>query len=443
MKKSLSSANRDKLIRLLTIVFTFSSSFMILYIYRRGGVVDAVYGLQNSPGFRDTGIYARAAEQLLSKLSPYSDPGLAFRSGSFGVLIFGLLPMGSITFICYQILNLFGIIIFCKVFLSNLLSRELYYISLALGICFSCVREIFSTGQITGILAGLIALGFESLKSQRMTLRLGGAFLFSIAVDLKPNLLIFFVAGSYILFNRIRDSWMPIAFLLGGHLVVDVYVGRFLERDWIITLMKVSDPLRDPSNTGTRTIWPLIKTLPGIEIIPSQIPSLVFIILGCALLYFISKTNNYFLFFLTLIIPAFYNYYHLYSFYLFAILVFAIVIRQAMPVILGIIFPFLLVSGGHFGFNQLLFCTVLAFGLLIYLNLTNSVFRCANFSKKFALTISLVIFARFVFNLKFGSSWIQEVIILNCLILVGVSLVLRTSISKEGVLSSDKAILHV
>ena len=442
LKKFLGGTNLAKIQQLLLVVFVFSASIAILFVYRRGGVVDAVYGLENSPGFRDTGIYARAAEQLLSKLSPYSDPGLSFRSGSFGVLIFGLLPMGSITYICYQILNLLGIIIFCKVFIDGFISRELYLVCLAIGICFSCVREIFSTGQITGILAGLIAIGFQQLKSQQLTHRLGGAFLFSLAVDLKPNLFIFFIAGSFILLNRTRDFWMPIAFLLGGHFVIDVYVGRFLERDWLITLMKVGDPTRDPSNTGTRTIWPLIKKLFGIEIIPSQIPTLVFIILGCALLYYISQTKSYLLLFLTLIVPAFYNYFHLYSFYPFAIFVLAILVQQAMPITLGAVLPFLLVSGGHFGLSQLLFCTVLAGGLLTFLNFANPAFRNAKFNRKFALGVVAVSLARFLFQINSGSTWIQEVIILNCLILIGISIVLWVFKSKNSEFSSIKDGVH-
>lgn len=424
LNRFLGGINLAKAQTLLTASFVVSASIAILFFYRRGGVVDSIYGIHNAPGFRDTGIYAWAAEQLLSKLSPYTDPGLSFRSGSFGVLIFGLLPMNSIAYIFYQVLNLLGIIMFCKVFLDGFISRELYFICLAIGICFSCVREIFSTGQITGILVGLIAIGFLGLKSRKMTGRLGGALLFSIAVDLKPNLFIFFIVGSFIYLNRTRDFWMPITFLLSGHLAIDVYVGRFLERDWVTTLMEVSDPTRDPSNTGTRTIWPLIKSLFKIEIIPSQIPTFVFIILGFALLYSISKTKSCLLLFLTLIVPAFYNYFHLYSFYPFAICVFAILVRQVMPISLGAMLPFLLVSGGHFGLSQLYFCTGMACVLLVFLNLAHAVFRNSNFIRKYALSVAVVSFARLLFQVYFGSAWIQEVVILNCLILVGVSIVL-------------------
>jgi hypothetical protein len=109
-----------------------------------------------------------------------------------------------------------------------------------------------------------------------------------------------------------------------------------------------------------------------------------------------------------------------------------------MPITLGAMLPFLLVSGGHFGLSQLLFCTVLAGWLLIFLNMANPAFRSANFNSKFALTILLVNFARLYFQVKFGSTWIQEVIILNCLILVGVSLVFWVFMRKKNEFSFDK-----
>jgi hypothetical protein len=427
----LARPNRIQVLELLTIIFAFAASIVILFFYRRGGVVDAVYGPENSPGFRDTGIYVRAAEQLLSKESPYSNTGLSFRSGSFGVLIFGLLPIGSITYICYQVLNLVGILMFCKVFLRGYISQDLHYVTLALGICFSCVREIFSTGQITGILAGLVAVGFQGLRSERVTARLGGAFLFALALDLKPNLIIFFLLGSFIFLGMTRHLWMPFFILLIGHLAIDIYVGQFLEREWLATLMTVSDPTRDPSNTGTRTVWPLIKSLFGIEIIPSQIPAVVFITLGSLLLYFISRTRSYFLLFLTLIVPAFYNYFHLYSFYPFAIMVFAITLRRSMPISLGIMLPFLLVSGGHFGLSQLFFCLVLTSLLSLFLILANSVSHIKGFSQRFIVSAVLVSCVRFAVQFEIGSSWFQEVIILNCLVFAGIIIVLRAAVTKE------------
>jgi len=428
----LSGTDRLLILKIFSMVSILTASIITLFFYRRGGVVDAVYGAESSQGFRDTGIYARAAEKLLSGLSPYLDSSLSFRSGPFGVLLFALIPMSPIAFICYQIFNIIGILVFCKVFLRDSFPQESYFICLALTIYFSCVREIFSTGQITGILAGLIAFGYEGVKSQRISARLGGAFLFALALDLKPNLFVFFVLGSFIFLDRKREFWLPCFFLLCGHLIIDLHAGRLLERDWISTLMAVSDPERDPSNTGTRTIWPLVKSWLQLEFIPSAIPTLVFILLGCTLLYALLKTNNQYIFFLTLIVPAFYNYYHLYSFFPFAAIIFAIMISRSMPITLGVVLPLLLVSGAHFGFGQLLYCSFLLGVVLFLLAFTNPMFQNVIFARHFLTSSTVVILARFVFQLKLGSSWIQEIYNLNFLVLFGIGLLLWVSFTEES-----------
>ncbi len=440
MESLTTSKARTQICSVLAIGFSLIASTLILFVYRRGGVVDAIYGPHNSPGFRDTGIYAHAARQIFSGLSPYSDEQLAFRSGSYGVLIFGLLPLGTLTYIFYQVLNLIGIFTFSIIFLRDLVSRQVLLATLALGICFSSVREIFSTGQITGIIAGLMAVGFECLKSEKIIRRLSGAFFFSLALDLKPNLIIFFVIGSYIFLNRIRDVWMPILFLLIGHLAVDVYVGRLLEIEWLATLRLVGDPYRDPSNTGTRTIWPLIRLILEIEVIPGQIPTLLFLLLGAALLFTLWKTRNYLLLALTFVLPAFYNYFHLYSFFPFAIFVFALLIKKEMPILLGVLFPFLLVSGGNFAVSQLLFCMVLSSALVVYLYSMVLKQHDLIFVRRFSITVALVCTSRFLFQILFDSSLLQEIIILNTLVFAGIGLVFVVNYQDIVLKSNNKTI---
>ena len=74
----------------------------------------------------------------------------------------------------------------------------------------------------------------------------------------------------------------------------------------------------------------------------------------------------------------------------------------------------------------------------MFLNLANPVFRNAKFSRKFASGVVVVIFARFLFQVNFGSTWIQEVVILNCLILIGIFIVLWVFKSKNGEFSYVK-----
>jgi hypothetical protein len=423
--------SRTRIYSVFALGFTFIASILILYLYRRGGLVDAVYGPHNSPGFRDTGIYARAAIQILSGQSPYSDQQLAFRSGSYGVLIFGLLPLNAFTYICYQVFNLFGIFVFSTVFLRNFVSREILLVCLALGICLSCVREIFSTGQITGIIAGLLAVGYECLKSKNVIFRLCGAFLFSLALDLKPNLVIFFVISAYILLDRFQEIWVPLLLLILGHLAVDLSLGRVLETEWLSTLKLVGDPYRDPSNTGTRTIWPLVKSFLKIEVIPSQIPTVLFLLIGIALLLRIWKTRDYLLLSLTFIVPAFYNYFHLYSFFLFAIFIVAILIKFEYPIIFGFLLPFFLVSGQYFGIFHLSFCVAISCVLAQYLNLMVEFKSRSKFVRDFLVTMVLVCAFRYLFQVQFGSSGFQEIIILNTLVFAGIGVVIAVSYKQK------------
>jgi hypothetical protein len=431
--------SRTQIYIVLALGFALVASAIVLYVYRRGGLVDAVYGPQNSPGFRDTGIYARAAMQIFSGMSPYSDQQLAFRSGSYGVLIFGLLPLSTFSYICYQLFNLLGIFTFSIVLLRNLVSREILIVCLALGICLSCVREIFSTGQITGVIVGLIAAGYECLRSERIILRVGGAFLFSLALDLKPNLVIFFVISAYILLDRFREVWVPVLFLFIGHLAVDLYIGRILETEWLSTLKLVGDPYRDPSNTGTRTIWPLVRSIFKIEIIPSQIPTVLFLILGVGLLFTVWRTKNYLLLTLSFIVPAFYNYFHLYSFFPFAIILLAILIKYELPIVLGVLLPFLLVSGQTFGIFHLFFCVAISCVLAQYLYSTVLYQNRLNFVRQFLVTLVLVCAFRLLFQVLFGSSWLQEIIILNTLVFVGIGVVFAVIHQGNGIEVNSKS----
>lgn len=428
-----SEFSRTQINTFFALGFTLVASIMVLFVYRRGGLVDAVYGPQVSPGFRDTGIYARAAMQVFSGQNPYSDQELAFRSGSYGVLVFGLLPLSTFTYICYQVFNLLGIFTFSAVLLRSLVSREILHVCLALGVCFSCVREIFSTGQITGVIAGLIAAGYACLKSERIVFRVGGAFLFSLALDLKPNLVIFFVVSAYILLDRFREVWVPMLFLFFGHLSVDLYVGRILEIEWLSTLKIIGDPLRDPSSTGTRTIWPLVRSLLKVEIIPNQIPTFLFLSLGLALMFAIWKTKNFLLLTLTFVVPAFYNYFHLYSFFPFAIILLAILIKHKFPIVLGALFPFLLISGKNFGFSQLVYCLTLSCFFILFLYLLVLKQLRFGFFIRLSVTLVIVCVSRYLFQIYFGSSWLQEIIILNTLVFVGIGVILAAFYQQEGI----------
>jgi hypothetical protein len=303
------------------------------------------------------------------------------------------------------------------VMFRSTLQTERLLILLSLGVWFSCFREVFSTGQITGILAGLLALGFESLK----TISYRGKFLaglaFAMALDLKPHLVIFFIITSYMFFRKTKDIWIPMAILITGHVLIDIYNRAILEKEWFEVLSSVSDPERDPTNTGTRTIWPIIRLILNRESVASYIPTFIFLFLGIALIITAGRNKGLRWVYLSLMLPVFYNYFHLYSFFPLAILILGITIEKRRPIILGVTLPFLLISGSNFNPEHLIFVILIC----VYLFTTLRLLCAFNLRELriFLVTATSVALIRYLVVLYTGPKYIVEIIILNFLVSVG------------------------
>jgi len=410
-------------------VFLVLSSLAILIYYRRGGVVDSIGGDDAIPGYRDLGIFVNAAEDLFAGRNPYSLNDLSFRSGSFGVLIFGLVPVETFGFIIYQILNLLGFAYFSKVLLRQFISNETLIACLALGIWFSCTREVFSTGQITGILAGLIGFGYSSLISKNQVRRVFGALAFAIALDLKPNLFLFFFLGCYLSLRKLGEIWLPLTFIFCGHLALDLHAGQILEFAWFETLKEVSDPGRDPTSTGTRTLWPIVRYLSDIQQIPTWLPPSLFLCTGITVLILISKKGSSFMLPLALIVPAFYNYFHLYSTFPIAIILIGVCLRFNMPHRLAVLVPFLLVSGASFGILQFIFCLVIGISFLLFISPFLQSLGSAGFVQRFSRVFALTLVSRLTYNYFFEATYMQEILVINCLLFFAAFVFLRISYS--------------
>jgi hypothetical protein len=425
--RNLEESKRQVISRLLSILVLIVGTVTILFYYRRGGAVDSIYGSNSQPGLRDMGIYMRAAQDLLAQKSPYDFEGLAFRSGTFGVMIFSILGAGSLGFFISQLLNLAGFAYFSIVMFRSTLQAERILILVSVGIWFSCLREVFSTGQITGIITGLLAWGFQNLKTLSYRGKFFSGLAFSLALDLKPNLVLFFIITSYIFFQKIKDIWIPIVILVIGHALIDIYTQTILEKDWFAVLSSVSDPDRDPTNTGTRTIWPIIRLLLNGEVVARHIPTLIFILLGVALIIAISRNLNIRWVYASLMLPVFYNYFHLYSFFSIAILILGIGIEKRRPVMLGVTLPFLLISGSNFSIQHLIFSTLICVYLVIMLGMV----RALTWSecRIFLMTATSIIVIRYFVVLATGSHYISEILILNFLVFLGALVLLRDKVS--------------
>lgn len=403
--------------KLISLIVLVAGVATILFYYRRGGVVDSIYRSALDPGLRDMGIYMQAAQDLLARKSPYSLEDLAFRSGTFGVIFFAVLGNGAIGFFVSQILNFVGFAYFTFVMFRFKMNSQGLLLLASIAVWFSCLREVFSTGQITGIIAGLLAWGFQTLKTESFRSKIYSGLAFALTLDLKPNLVLFFVFACYIFFRKVRDIWIPFSILIGGHLLVDLYSGVFLEKEWLAVLASVSNPDRDPTNTGTRTIWPIIRLLFGGEMVTGIFPTLVFLGLGMATAFYVNQDLDIRWVHASLLVPVTYNYFHLYSFFPIAVLTVGIAISRRRPWMLAVSVPFLLISGANFQIKHVFFSILICSYITVMLKELKmfSAQQC----KIFFITSSCIILLRYIVVTSIGAHYIVELLILNFLVLIG------------------------
>ena len=401
-------------VRGIAVSIIFFGVTVVLIYYRRGGVVDSIYS--SIPGFRDVGIYIHAAQDILAQRNPYGSLDLSFRSGFFGVLPFAILESGALGFLISQILNLLGFAYFVKVMLGDRLNNNLTLIVPSVGVWFSSLREVFSTSQITGILAGLCAIGFRNLASDSISKSFISAISFAVILDLRPNLFIFFVLSCYLFYSKLKAVWFPVLVVLIGHAAVDVYMKSILERDWFDVLRIVNVSSSDPSSIGTKTFWSLVTNIFGLDSVSNVLPAISFVVAGFLLLYLLRKYKDINLVCLSLLVPFFYNYFYLYSFTSVALLTIGVALVVKSPVSIGLALPFLLFSGPHFGVFHLLATLGVGFYLIFILRFSGFLPNPLVFSQFFCKSFAIASGIRFGLEFFIQDSFFREVLALNFLV---------------------------
>jgi hypothetical protein len=418
-------------VRGIAISIIFFGVAVILFYYRRGGVVDSIYS--SAPGFRDVGIYIRAAQDVLAQRNPYESSDLSFRSGFFGVLPFALLGHGALGFLISQVLNLLGFAYFVKVMLGDRLNDNLILILLSVGIWFSSLREVFSTGQITGILAGLCAIGFKSLASDSNSKSLISAISFAIILDLKPNLFVFFVLSCYLFHGKLKKIWLPGSIVLIGHVSVDIYTNSILERDWLEVLRVVNNSSSDPSSIGTKTFWSLVTNIFGLDAVSNVLPTISFVVVGALLLFLLRNYKDINIVCLSLSVPFFYNYFYLYSFTPVAFLLIGVSLLVNSPTLIGLALPLLLFSGPHFGLLHLLAALGIGFYFIFILRFSGSLPNPSGFGKLFLISFGTALLLRIGIEFLIQDSFFRQVLVLNFLIATSFYVHLKDFFKGQGV----------
>jgi hypothetical protein len=413
--------------------FLICCSLLVFY-YRQGGPVDAIYGPAIKPGMRDVGIYIQAAQNIVQGVNPYNLQALEFRSGAFGVLIFAFFGEGKISFITLQVLNLVGPIVFTYALLKSKASRHQIFVLSITSLWFSCSREILSTGQITGILMGLIGIGYTLIQSKSKVIQVLGALPFAIVLDLKPHVFLLFIIALYVYFRRIHGFFIVVFHMAIGHMFINFYCQTFIEDDWLKTLFAVSDTSDNPQSSGSRTIWPVVRSLLGLESVPSFFPIVTFLTLGILVLIQIQKVPRFSMLYASLLVPVTYSYFHLYSFLPIAIFLFWALIRLEMPIFLGIVFSFLTISGSNLGIKEALISLAIFSALMTQLFLFFNV--KAKYLWRFTASFITIVSIRYILNTYIQEQQFWEVININFLV-VGAAVTIFLSIRRGLIDAAD------
>ncbi len=300
---------------------------LLLFIYRVGSSrVDA--GNLN-PGPRDVGVYINAALDVFSGDNPYQNS--AARFGTFGSLPFIVLaPLSTPQVVAVtQILGIIGFqfLIFT---LSRIYSLQINWLIPIIPL-FASSRENLVTAQVTGILCGLIGISFILLlKPKSPTNIFLSALLAALVIDLKPHLMIFFVAVVLIQIKRSYVLIFSLLIILSMHTIINLMHGEFLEASWLRTLSSIEESASLGNFTDSHTFWPTVAVLYNNTSAISIISTSLVIVVGFISIYFSKSNKSPYVCMAALFVPAFSIYFHLYDLVLINCLILAIINKSPL-----------------------------------------------------------------------------------------------------------------
>ena len=180
----------------------------------------------------------------------------ALHSGPLGVIfmatVFGYL--GSLSIFLVTFFNLIGIYTFTRILLAGVKEKYILIITLFTLIS-SPTREMLVTGQITGIVLGLIATGSFLLRKFRVQYL--GLLPLVFAVELKPHFALPLIFLTSIFSSKV--SWANLKrfslLVLLGHILVNFHLRTIAEIDLIRNVLFLTDT---KVTTFERSIWTLL-----------------------------------------------------------------------------------------------------------------------------------------------------------------------------------------
>ena len=226
-------------------IFTISALYLIM-INRRGALLDAE-------------VYRTAGEQVIKGINPYSN---GFRSGPLGavfIYLIGLIGPKSLIEILLAILNMIGILFFASKYLR--ISKFRGFLPFAtLLIWSSPVREMLLNHQLVGICLGLITISthLDISVFNKLLNNLVLSIPLSIALDLKPQLVIPILLFSIVKFKKFWITILAIVLIVVSNLVFSARLESIL----ILDQINVINQINKSSTTGTwndiSNIWTIL-----------------------------------------------------------------------------------------------------------------------------------------------------------------------------------------
>ena len=276
-----------------------------------------VQGLHNSQLLIDVG------DEVIHRTNPFVPPQ---PYGTFSGLIYFILH--KITFstqnpLIFILLNLLGIFLLITYFNKEMSNYEKLFL-LSILLFTSPIRALVGNVQHTGVILGSLIVGGifykYSLNSKHKVLLFVCASLsFVFAIDLKPQIALPYII-IFILLNRtIKLMLLTLILIILNHLIVDLWVGRFLEFDQIaVWRLMEKDSLAVSEQTS---IWKLLNELFSSNIDWFKISFVLYICGIISLVYLTIKKPKSFYLQVALLLPLVTAYLHLYDIVLLAIMV--------------------------------------------------------------------------------------------------------------------------
>lgn len=342
-----------------------------------------IYRQANSSETRDLGVWIRAAESILGGGDPYSDSGGLFKSGPISPFLLYMIRSVSlqnnyIFFNLVMFLNIIGMAAFLSFFLRYFrLSSIQVLICNSVFILSSFNREVLVTGQVTGLIFGLLALFaflLERASDNSIFVALAPlTVLVVLVIDFKPNIMLFPLV-SLILICRKSLLW-PLIISVGiTYLfcmsILYIWTKSNLFALWIQNLFGINNYGSNKTLFGTKNLWQILNEVYG-GALPSWffsfVPLSCYVLVNLFGLILVKKRREALGLSFLLLAPFFYSYFHYYSFFPIALVMLVYTLKQKNMFLFGFLVSAYLITYkvseniGFLGVSLFMLCIIVVF----------------------------------------------------------------------------------